>query len=176
MEDKENKRKREEKEKDEKKIKKKKIKKEDDLSFEPRRSPKTKQKSEIEQTPKKKTKPKKNSTKEEQNKKINLLKNNENSFKIAQKPQQSNIIFIKNQMKRSTYLNDVTIFFDFKNKKNEIGFDGDNNYLEEENKKIKHLIQMLKVKINKVVSKIEMLNIGCGGDHSFIYDNSFNFF
>jgi hypothetical protein len=34
---------------------------------------------------------------------------------------------------------------------------------------------MLKVKINKVAFKIEISNIGCGGNNSFIYDNSFNF-
>jgi hypothetical protein len=68
------------------------------------------------------------------------------------------------------------IIFDFKNKKKEeIGFE-DNNYEQEENKKIKSLIQMLNVKINKVVFKNGISNIGCGGYHSFIYDNSFNFF
>jgi hypothetical protein len=118
---------------------------------------------------------------EEQSNKINLLKNNkneENFFPNLSKiphPQPSNFILIKNQMKRSIYLKDIKIFFDFKNKKKkEIG--DNNNYEEEENKKMKNLIQILKVKINKVDFKNEISNIGCGGNHSFIYDNGFNFF
>jgi hypothetical protein len=74
----------------------------------------------------------------------------------------------------SIYLNDINIFFNFKNKK-EIGSEDVNNE-DEKNKKIKNLIQMLKVKINKFVFKIEMSNIGCGGEFSFICDNSFIFF
>jgi hypothetical protein len=77
----------------------------------------------------------------------------------------------ENKIKRKIYLNDIKIFFDFKNKKKEIvSEDGE----EEENKKMKNLIQMLILKINQVFT-IEISNIGCGGYHSFIYDNSFNF-
>jgi hypothetical protein len=90
---------------------------------------------------------------------------------MEESKKKSNIIYIKNQMKRSIFLKDIKIFFDFKNKnKKEIGFE------EEENKKMKNLIQMLKIKINQVIFKIEISNIGCGGEFSFIYDNSFNFF
>jgi seryl-tRNA synthetase len=80
---------------------------------------------------------------------------------------------IKNKENENIYLNDIIIFFDFKNKKKEeIGLE-DNNYEGEKNKKIKNLIQILKAKINHVVFKNEISNIGCGGSHSFIYDNSF---
>jgi hypothetical protein len=109
--------------------------------------------------------------------KINLLKNNENvctnSIKISLKQQEHpNITLSANKMKRTTYLNYIKIFFHFKNKKkNEIGFEDDN--YEEKNK---NLIHILKVKINKAV-KNETSNIGCGGFHSYIRDNSFfNFF
>jgi hypothetical protein len=56
-------------------------------------------------------------------------------------------------MIRKIYLDDIKIFFDFKNKNTEIGFE-DNNSEQEKNKKIKNLIQMLKVKINQVAFKI----------------------
>jgi hypothetical protein len=104
---------------------------------------------------------------EEQN-----YKKDKNFFSNSSKTlQKSNIILGENQIKRSIYLNDIKIFFK-KKKKEEIGLE-DNNY---ENKKMKNLIQMLKVKINRVVFKIGISNIGCGGHHSYIYDNSFNFF
>jgi hypothetical protein len=109
-------------------------------------------------------------------KKLNYDENvkNSNSSKIQhqQNQQQSNIIFNEHKMKRTIYLNDIKIFFYFKNKKNEkIGFE---DHEQEENKKMKNLIQMLKVKNNQVL-KIEISNIGCGFHHSYIYDNSFNF-
>jgi hypothetical protein len=107
----------------------------------------------------------------EENKKINLFKNEENffsnSFKMHPK-KQSNIALKENKIN----LSDITIFFDFENKKKkEIGFEDEND----KNKKTKNLIQMLKVKINQAL-KNEITHIGCGGYFSFIYDNSFNFF
>jgi hypothetical protein len=98
--------------------------------------------------------------------KINLCKNDEKNF--------SNSLKISHQqsiIKFGTYLNDIKIFFDFKKKK-EIGFEDE----DDKNKKIKNLIQMLKIKTNQVVLKKEMSNIGCGAHFSYIYDNSFNFF
>jgi hypothetical protein len=61
------------------------------------------------------------------------------SFKTPSQ-QQSNIIFTENKIKRSIYLVDIKLFFDFKNKEKEIGFEDNNE--DEENKKIKNLIQM----------------------------------
>jgi uncharacterized membrane protein len=109
---------------------------------------------------------------------INFLNNdnkNENfvlsSSKIPQT--KSNI---KNKKKTTIYLNDVLIIFDFKIKKTkEIIFEV-NNYEDEKNKKIKNLIQMLKVKINQDVFKNDTSKIGCSIYSSYIYDNSLNFF